>query len=476
MFPTCATSTAIAEQCSRFSVVLILAAAGAGYFKGGIVICKARRVLAACFFLFLATVPSLSAAKDIVIHAGRLVSGDDDPRTQVSILITDDRITAVQPGFVTPPGAQIIDLSQSTVLPGLHNMHIHLGGGPYAGPVHPDGHPLTPSDRVLSAIPSLREFLMLGFTSVRVLGQSDYNDVALRRAVNAGTIVGPRMWVATDPLGPTGGHSDERGSSDPDTDNPHWDRAVADGPDEFRKEIRTRKRMGADLIKIMPSGGVTSSGDDPNQKLMTDEEIEASVDAAHALGMRIAAHAQSDDAVAAATRLGVDSIEHGTLATDATLTLMKQRGTVLVPTMSVGKVVTSQLEAQEARQPGTAAKAKAMFARKIDQVRRAYRIGVQLAIGTDTSPRDSLLEFGLLQEAGVSAADIIKAGTSNAARLMGSDKVIGWIRPNYLADIIAVPGNPLDDVRMLENVRFVMKGGVVYRNDYTLPVSSPISP
>jgi imidazolonepropionase-like amidohydrolase len=435
------------------------------------------RFLAACLFLPVLVLPATAVAREIVIHAGRLVSGDQPPLTQVSILITEERITAVEPGFITRAGAQIIDLRQSTVLPGLHNMHIHLGPGPYGGVVHPDGHPLTASDRALSALPAVREFLMLGFTSVRVVGQSDANDVAIRRAVNAGVVPGPRMWVATEALGPTGGHSDERGSNDPDTNNPHWDHSVADGADEFRKEIRFRKRLGADLIKIMPSGGVTSPGDNPNHKLMTDEEIQASVEAAHALDMKIAAHAQSDDAVAAATRLGVDSIEHGTLASDETLTLMKQKGTVLVPTMAVGKVVTSRLEAQEARQPGTAAKAQAMFARKVDQVRRANRIGVRFAIGTDTNPRDSLIEFGLMRDAGVSAADIIKAGTFNAAQLMGSDQELGSIKPGYLADIIAVPGNPLEDISLLERVGFVMKGGVVYRNSSApASVSGPERP
>lgn len=413
-----------------------------------------------------------ASAKDIVIHAGRLIDGDSRAQAQVSILITDDKITGVQSGFVAPVGAEVIDLSRSTVLPGLINTHVHLGLGGGRSTVDPDGHPRTALDGVLASTVTARGFLMHGFTSVRTLGAARGADVALRRAINAGTIVGPRMWVSLEPIGPSGGHSDPRNGEDPETTNPHWSISVADGPDEVRKAVRERKRRGADVIKIMPSGGVLSIGSNPTQKLMTDEEITAAVETAHSLGLKVAAHAQGKEAMEAATRLGVDTIEHGTLGDEGTFRLMRTTGNYFVPTLIVAKLAFDRAAEAERLRPTTGAKAMMLWPKKIDAVALAYKTGVKMAFGSDAGPADSLKEFALLREAGVTPADMVRQATANAADALGASDLIGAIKPGLFADIIAVSGDPLTDARALENIAFVMKGGVVYRNDVE-PAAKP---
>ena len=403
------------------------------------------------------------AAKDMVIHAGRLLDGTGKSQANVSVLITDDRITAIQPGFVTPAGAEVISLARSTVLPGLINTHVHLGlGGPA---VDPDGHPRTALDGVLTASRGARAFLMEGFTSVRSVGAARGADLALKRAINTGSIQGPRMWVSLDAIGPTGGHTDPRNDEDPELENPYWAQSVADGPEEFRKAVREHKRRGADLIKIMPSGGVLSIGDDPSQQLMANDEIKAVVDTAHALGMKVAAHAQGKSAIENSTRLGVDSIEHGTLGEDDTFKLMKATGNYFVPTITISKLAFDRADEAEKLRPTTGAKVKILWPKKLAAVSMAYRNGVKMAFGTDTGAADALKEFALLKSAGVSNEDIIRQATVNAADLIGASDRIGSIQPGRFADIVAVPGDPLTDITTLEHVAFVMKGGVVYRND-----------
>ncbi len=281
-----------------------------------------------------------AAAQDTVIHVGRLIDGVSKiPRVNVSILIHDGRIAAVQDGFVTSPGVDIIDLSHSTVLPGLIDCHVHItgqfdGGNPIAEAVTD-----TRFDHAVKSTTYARNTLLAGFTSVRDVGADADVVIALKKAIAKGVVVGPRMWVAGPPLGPTGGHGDDADGLDPELSNPTWTKSIIDSPADARRIVRELHRKGVDLIKIMPSGGVLSIGDDPRRQLMADDEISEVVKTAHSLGLKVAAHAHGEDAINAAVRDGVDSIEHGTFASKESYKLMKEHGTYLVPTLLIGQAV-----------------------------------------------------------------------------------------------------------------------------------------
>ena len=298
-------------------------------------------------------------AKDVVIHAGRLIDGvTKTERDQVSILIHDDRITAVQPGFVSPAGADVIDLSGQTVLPGLIDCHDHITATWHAGDPIRLAVTRTDEDDAIESTVSARNTLLAGFTSIRDVGASTPVIIALKKAVNAGLVEGPRMWVSGEPISPTGGHGDSANGLDPELSHPHWDDSLVDSPEEARKAVRRLKREGVDLIKILPSGGVMSIGDDPSLQLMADDEIKAVVDTAHALHMKVAAHAHGTQAIDHAIMLGVDSIEHGSYANAGSYALFKAHGTYLVPTMLVGAKVYERARTHpEELNPSTAEKA-----------------------------------------------------------------------------------------------------------------------
>jgi imidazolonepropionase-like amidohydrolase len=426
-----------------------------------------RRILTGtAWAALLAAVPA--SAKDVVIHAGRLIDGvGQQPRSQVSILIHDDRIVAVQPGFTTPAGAEIVDLSNATVLPGLIDTHVHItsqfdGGNPVAEAVT-----TTVLDAALDSTRYTRATLEAGFTTVRDCGGDTDLVVALKRAIAAGKIDGPRMFVSGNPLGPTGGHGDPANGLDPQLSHPGWKEAVIDSPEEARHAVRDLRRRGVDFIKIMPSGGVLSIGDNPELQLMSDDEIKAVVDTAHALGMKVAAHAHGKIAIDHAIMLGVDSIEHGSYADAGSYRLFKEHGTYLVPTLLIGERVY-ELAQQHPEQlpPSAAAKALMVVPRMQANLGNAYRAGVKIAFGTDQTlvPHgQNAGEFALMVKAGMTPIDAIRAATSSAADLIGDAADIGSIQPGRYADIIAVDGDPLADIRQLEHVAFVMKSGIVYK-------------
>ena len=279
---------------------------------------------------------SAAAAHDAVIHAGTLIDGTTaEARHQVSIVIHDERISAVESGFVTPAGAEIIDLTHSTVMPGFIDCHVHIADKlPSRTNRVEDRLTHSDLDRAFDGAVYAAAMLQQGFTSARDVGGGDYT-VALRDAINKGKVPGPRLWVSLEILSPTAGADDPHFGLDPALERKSWDNGLVDSTDEARHKVREHKRRGADLIKIAPSGGIASPGNDPRQQLMTNEEMLAIVQTAHALGMKVAAHVYPSAVIENAVRAGVDSIEHGAFATTQTFELMRAQGTYLVPTLSV---------------------------------------------------------------------------------------------------------------------------------------------
>jgi imidazolonepropionase-like amidohydrolase len=420
------------------------------------------------FLASLLLICGLASAQDVVIHAGHLIDGvSSAPRAQVSIVIKSGKITAVQPGFVTPAGAEVIDLSTGTVLPGLIDCHKHMGGGGAPGrggqSAEIERGPRTNLDTVLSATIPTRRILEEGFTTVRSVGAADGIDLALKHAVDTGVIAGPRMWVSLEPLSPTGGHGDPTNGRDPNQpfDALRLFHSVVNGPVEVITAVRDHHKRGADLIKIMPSGGVLSTGDDPKRQLMSNDEIKAAIDTAHALGMKVAAHAQGKEAIDNSLRFGIDSIEHGTFADEESFRLFKQHGAYLVPTIIVA-LQTRERSSAPGGSAETLAKVTEALQFKDKMTAAAYKAGVKIAFGTDVGAGPDLREFALLAKDGMTPMDVIFAATRNAADLIGSDQ-IGTIQPGRYADIVATNGDPLADITELERVQFVMKGGVVYK-------------
>ena len=404
-------------------------------------------------------------AKDIVIHAGRLIDGSGGaPRSQVSILIKDDKITGVEPGFVGVAGAEVIDLAKATVLPGLIDCHKHMGNGARRARPATERGPRTDLDAVLAATIPARKILEEGFTAVRSVGAADGIDLALKHAVDAGVIPGPRMWVSLEPLSPAGGHGDPTNALDPNLpfDPLRLAHSVVNGPLQVTAAVRDHHKRGADLIKIMPSGGVLSTGDNPHLQLMTNEEIKAAIDAAHALGMKVAAHAQGKEAIDNSLRLGIDSIEHGTYADEQSFALFKQHGAWLVPTIIVAVATMDRARAGDTSAE-VAAKVGDAIRYKDKMVAAAYQAGVKIAFGTDVGPGADLREFGLMHKDGMSNMDIIVSATRSAADLIGVPDQIGAVQEGRYADLVATAGDPLADITELERVQFVMKGGVVYK-------------
>ncbi|MBS0284553.1 MAG: amidohydrolase family protein [Proteobacteria bacterium] len=407
-----------------------------------------------------------ASAKDVVIHAGKLIDGvSATPRTQVSTLIRDDRITGVQNGFVTPAGAEVIDLSSKTVLPGFIECHDHISSNGDRRPLN--RFTQTTGDATIAAVANARREIEEGFTTVRDLGSDGISAPAVIRAIATKQIVGPRYWTALQAMGPTGGHSDRQNGLSPAVSIAGRDAAIIDGPEDAVVKVRQHRRDGATVIKIMPSGGVGSIGDDPNHMTMTDAEMKAAIDTAHELGLKVAAHAHGKQAIDHAILAGVDSIEHGTYSDAESYKLMKEHGTFLVPTLLVADAIyQNAVKHPETLPPTVADKAIAVTPVMIGNAGRAYKAGVKIAFGTDqgaTSDRNKAEEFALLVKAGLTPMDAIFTATRNAAELIGTPQDIGSVQTGRYADIVAVDGDPLADITTLQRVEFVMKGGEILK-------------
>jgi imidazolonepropionase-like amidohydrolase len=425
-----------------------------------------NRLAALSCLTVLAASAAPAVAHDVVIHAGTLLdSVSDAPRHQVSILVHDDKIQSVVAGFVAPPGAEVIDLSTATVMPGFIDCHVHISA-PLPSSTNATEYWVTHSDidRAFDAAVYVRSMLQQGFTAARDLGGGD-ETVAVRNAIEDGKIAGPRLWVALEPLGPTAGHGDPKNGLDAALSHPGWDRGIVDSPDQARLRVREHKGRGATVIKIMPSGGIASTGDDPRQQLMTNEEMRVAVETAHSLGLKEAAHIYPAAAIENAVRAGVDSVEHGSFATADTFALMKAHGTYLVPTLSVYEVFyVAARDHPELLTPGTAPKELANDLLPKRNLPLAVKSGVKIAYGTDLGQGDHTMEFGLLIANGMTPLQALHAATRDAADLLGASDRVGSVQAGRFADLVATSANPLDDPTLLAHVSFVMKGGVVYRS------------
>lgn len=418
--------------------------------------------------LALATGSAPAMARDVVIHAGVLIDGTmAPPRKQVSIRIHDDRIVAVEDGYGDARGGQLIDLSDATVLPGMIDMHTHLF---HVTEENEDKAQYElGTEAVINVLRNAYNDLSNGFTSVRDVGTWGVDFKPIIRAIAEERLAGARIWPSLEPLGPAGGHSDPWNISMEGVSSELRERSLIRGPIDAAEKVREHARRGAKVIKIMPSGGVSSLDDNPHLTTMTDAEIKAIVDTAHALGLKVAAHAHGLEAIKACIRAGCDSIEHGTYADDATLRDMKRVGMYLDPSPLVAawKYETG-LAHPEFYDPRVLAKGMKTWPVVVGVTAKAQAVGVKMVLGTDQSALGKGLPKAMgikhLVDAGMSPQQAIVAATGNAADLLGSADV-GVITNGRFADIVAVKGDPLADVTILQSVDFVMKGGTVYKRD-----------
>jgi imidazolonepropionase-like amidohydrolase len=383
------------------------------------------------------------------------------------VVVTDDRIVAAgREGSVqVPAGARVIDLGDATLLPGFIDTHTHIVGRALADPGSDDAAVRDfQGFGAILATANARATLMAGFTTIRVLGSDNFDDIALRQAIDQGYVPGPRIQAAGHSIGITGGHCDENGFR-PGLFDGDYRNGIADGPDQIRAAVRYQAKYGADVIKTCATGGVLSEGDAVGVLQYSLEELTALVEEAHVLDRRVAAHAHGTEGIKVAVRAGVNSIEHGSFLDEEGARMMAARGTFLVPTMMAGATV--ERAAQSGRLTGLRAeKARQAGAAMRNATRIARRAGVPIALGTDAgvgAHGANGQEFGLMVEwGGMTPMESIVAGTSNAARLLGWENRIGALRAGLLADVVAVPGDPTRDIHVLEHPVFVMKNGVVY--------------
>ena len=404
-----------------------------------------------------------------VLKARRLFDGRSGSTVADGVVVVQQgKITAVSAGLPVPAGATVIDLGDTTLLPGFIDAHTHLSME-FSANWNADtvsGLRRTVAETAILAASHAQKTLMAGFTTVRDVGASDYIDVGLRNAINQGITPGPRMLVAVHALGARGGHCDttgfpymlfgsETGPAD----------GIASGPDGFRDAVRFQIKYGADVIKVCATGGVLSLADEVDTPQLTQAEMDALVDEAHRLRKKTAAHAHGATGAKVAIRAGIDSIEHGSFLDDEALTMMKERGTYLVPTLMAAESVSGKAGDRQFP-PEIAAKGKAAGEAALQTVKKAIAMGVKIALGTDSAVTPhgmNAREFFLLVQGGMTPAQALRAGTLEAATLLGLDKRIGTLEAGKEADIVAVPGDVLADIHATEHPAFVMKGGRIYK-------------
>jgi imidazolonepropionase-like amidohydrolase len=429
---------------------------------------RRKTVCLVSLFVLLILMPSAIAqtSRQVAIHAGHVLEVKSGKMLSDQMLVIEDgKIVSIN----SAAGAKVasdtvrIDLPNATVLPGFIDAHTHLTMDPKFGY---ETLALSTSRQALIGARNARLTLIAGFTTVRNVGAKDFSDVALRDAINAGDVPGPRMLVSGPPLSITGGHCDNNmlpfeyhASND----------GVADGLAAVQHKVRENIKYGADLIKVCATGGVLSLGDNPQHSQYTLEEMKAIVADAHRLGRKVAAHAHGAEGIRWAAEAGVDSVEHGSYIDDAGIAAMKEHGTYLVPTLYLGDWMIDNAGLTHLPPP-LLAKAKEVIPAARKNIARALVAGVKVALGTDAAVYPHGLnahEFEVMVRLGLTPLQSIQAGTLNAADLLGWSGKVGTLEPGAWADIVAVDGDPLKDITTLARVKFVMKGGEVVKNEYT---------
>ncbi|WP_137173139.1 amidohydrolase family protein [Massilia sp. HP4] len=403
------------------------------------------------------------------VDCGRLLDVQKGSwRERVSIVIENGSIVSVGP---MTQAAGNIDLSRHTCLPGLIDMHVHLTSETQpAVDAYRDRLAANPADMAYRSVKYAERTLMAGFTTVRDLGANDNLNISLKRAIAAGEVPGPRMFTAGKSLATTGGHADPTNNLShflsEKIGTPGPTEGVLNSPEEARQAVRTRYKDGADLIKVTATGGVLSQAASGHNSQYTEDELRAVVSTAKDYGFRVAAHAHGAEGMKRALRVGVDSIEHGTLMDDEVIALFKKSGGWYVPTISAGRYVADKAKDPDYYSALVRPKAAAIGPQLQATFGRAHQAGVKIAFGTDAGvfPHgENAKEFGYMVEAGMTPIEAIRAATVNAAILLDQPKRLGAVDAGFAADIIAVEGDPLKDVKVLEQVKFVMKDGVVYK-------------
>ena len=403
----------------------------------------------------------------VVIKAAQIIDGrGGQPIRNGAIVVTDDKIVAVGANVTIPAGARVIDLGDATLMPGFIDAHTHIIGRVLGDPEQGNSmvHDYDSFGAIL-AVENANKTLMGGFTTIRNVGAPNFDDMAIRKAINDGWIAGPRIQTAGHSLGITGGHCDENGYK-PGLADGDIKTGIANGADEVRAAVRYQVKYGADVIKTCATGGVLSEGDAVGATQYTYEELKAMVDEAHKLERKVAAHAHGTEGIKIATRAGVASIEHGSFLDEEGAKMMAAKGTYLVPTLLAGETV-ERLAKTGVLKGFRGEKALAAAAAMRSAIKLAVANKVPIALGTDAGVYQHGLnghEFTLLVEwGGMRPMDAIVAGTLGGATLLGYEKRLGSLEAGKLADIVAVSGDPLKDIKKMESTVFVMKNGAVYK-------------
>jgi imidazolonepropionase-like amidohydrolase len=414
------------------------------------------------------TLLAASAYPATLIHAGRVIDGvSNTARTDQTVVVEGGKITAIENGFRTPAaGDRVIDLRQGTLLPGFFDMHVHLTSQ-HSKTSEIDDYKQNEGDVAIDGVVYAERTLLAGFTTVRDLGDEFRASIALRNAINAGKVPGPRIVAAGKAIASTGGHADPtNGWARKFPANPGPEEGVVNSVEDARKAVRQRYKEGSDTIKITATGGVLSIAKSGSNPQMTEEEIRAVVMTARDYGFRVAAHAHGTEGIKRAVRGGVDTIEHGTFMDDEAIKLMKEHGTYLVATISAGRWVYEQAQLPDYFPAIVRPKAMQVGPQIQQTFAKAYKAGVRILFGTDTgvNPHGTNgREFRYMVESGMPAMEAIRAATSVPAKFLDLDDRTGSIAVGKLGELVGVPGDPLQDIGVMERVVFVMKDDKVYK-------------